>query len=369
MPHAVLRTAGALILGAALALPLAAAAQSTAPPTTAPTPGTKVVEPKPQVDQPSVASPPTPAQGSTAVPGWNNPPKSWEAASEKPQYASIPGRETDRLIQGMGREWREFHNGPLKTYGGWLLVLVLIAIALFYIIRGPMKLHGKPTGRLIERFNHVERVSHWALAISFVILALTGLVILFGKNIILPWLGYNPFSWLTITSKNLHNFIGPLFIFSLVVMFLLYVKDNFFRAYDINWLKKAGGMFGGAEVPSGKFNAGEKMWFWGGLVVLGIVVSVTGLILDFPNWNQSREAMQISNVVHAVAALFFMAASFGHTYLGTIGMPGAYDAMRHGLVDEQWAKEHHLLWYEEVKAGRRPEHFVGTAPQPAPGDD
>ncbi len=309
MPHAAARTLGALILGAALALP--AAAQSPGPPTTAPTAGTKVKEGAPKIDTPAVASPPTPTQGSTAVPGWNNPPKSWENASEKPQYASIPGRETNTLIQAMGREWREFHNGPLKNYGGWMLAGVLAAIALFYLIRGPMKLHGKPTGRLIERFNAVERAAHWTTAISFVLLALTGLIILFGKNVILGWLGYSGLSWLVITSKNLHNFVGPLFIFSIVVMFLLYVKDNFPRAYDLDWLKKLGGMFGGAEVPSGKFNAGEKLWFWGGLVFLGLVVSVTGLILDFPNWNQGREAMQVSNVVHAIAALFFMAALDG----------------------------------------------------------
>ena len=369
MPHAAVRTLGALILGAALALPLAAAAQS-APPVNTPVPGTKVNEGKPQVSPPAVASPPTPSQGSTAVPGWNNPPKSWEAASEKPQYASIPGRETNRLIQGDGRAWREFHNGPLKKYGGWVIPVIIILIVAFFLIRGPMKLHGQPTGRLIGRFNAVEMASHWLTAITFLILGFTGLIILFGKNLILGWLGYSAHSWLVILSKNLHNFVGPLFIFSIVVMFLLYVKDNLPRAYDLDWLKKAGGMFGGPEVPSGKFNAGEKLWFWGGVVILGIVVSVTGLILDFPNWNQSREAMQASNVIHAAAAIIFMGISLGHMYLGTFGLPGAYGAMRHGVVDEQWAKEHHLLWYEEVKAGRRPEHFVGAAaPQPAPGDD
>ena len=368
MLNARTRFFGALVLGAALALPLAASAQapapaaSPAPPTTAPTKDAGNVPAAPQV------SAPKPAAGSTAVPGWNNPP-AWDSSSERPQYASIPGVERNRLIQGAGREWREFRNGPLTKLGGWLLVGILAAIAVFYLVRGPMVVHGQPTGRLIERFNAIERASHWVMAICFVVLALSGLVILFGKHLILPWLGYGAFSWLTVLSKNLHNFVGPLFIFSLVVMILLYVKDNIPAAHDMEWLKKAGGMFGGAEVPSGKFNAGEKMWFWGGMVVLGALVSITGLILDFPNWNQGREAMQQANLIHAVCAVLFIGASFGHMYLGTIGLPGAYGAMRDGYVDEQWAKEHHGIWYEQVKQGTRPEKFIAGGVQPATGDD
>ncbi len=324
------RLLGALILGAALALPLAAPAQA---PAASPTPPTTPKEgPKPAapaVDAPAVSSPPVAAKGSTAVPGWNNPP-AWDSASEKPQYASVPGRETNRLIQSTGREWRAFRNGPLTQYGGWLIAVVFAAIMVFYLIKGQVKLHGQPTGRLIERFNAVERTSHWTMAISFTFLALTGVIILWGKYIILPWLGYGGFSWLTILAKNIHNFVGPLFIFSLVVSFLIFVKDNLVRAIDIKWLTHLGGMFAkkGEEIPSGRFNGGEKLWFWGGLVFLGAFVSVTGLILDFPNWNQGRELMQQANVVHAIAAVLFISASLGHVYLGTIGMGEAGQASR-----------------------------------------
>jgi formate dehydrogenase subunit gamma len=113
------------------------------------------------------------------------------------------------------------------------------------------------------------------------------------------------------------------------------------------------------------------VWFWGGVVVLGIAVSATGLILDFPNWNQVRNVMQEANVIHAIAAILFICGAMGHTYLGTIGMEGAYKAMRDGYVDEEWAKEHHVLWYQEVRDGKRPERIVPArgAPAPAPGDD
>ena len=382
------RLLGALILGASLAMPLAALAQaksptggptadpaspaatSPVPPTTAPTKAAGKVPGAPEIQQPAVQSPPAAGQGSTAVPGWNNPPQSWGGVSERPQYASIPGVETNRLIQGAGREWRAFHNGPLTQGGGWLLVLVLAGLVAFYLIKGMVKLHEPPTGRLIERFNAVERASHWTMAISFIFLMLTGIVMFFGKHIVLPWLGYSGFSWLTIVSKNIHNFVGPLFIFSLLVSFLLFVKDNLFNSLDWVWIRKFGGMFGGKEVPSGRFNGVEKLWFWGGLVVLGATLAATGLILDFPNWNQTREAMQLSNIIHVIAAMLFIAGGLAHAYMGTLGVEGAYTGMRRGYVDEAWARQHHALWYEEVRQGRRPERLVGPAPiQPVAGDD
>ena len=301
------------------------------------------------------------ADGAPTLADWNSPPASWEAASEAPQYASVPGVDTNRLIQSAGPEWRALRNGPITRYGGWLLAIVLAAIAAFYLAKGPVRLRNAPSGRLIQRFNAVERYAHWTMAISFVGLAITGIVILWGKHIVLPWLGYSGFSSLTMAAKKIHDFTGPLFVVSLVFSFLLFAKDNVLRAPDIDWIKRFGGMFSGEEMSSGRFNGLEKVWFWGGLVLLGGVVGATGLILDFPNWNQGRELMQQANVIHSIAALLFLAASFGHIYIGTIGMEGAYRAMRDGYVDEEWARQHHALWYEEVK---RAEHAKSTHAAP-----
>jgi formate dehydrogenase subunit gamma len=381
------RFIAAVLLGAALALPGALYAQdkapkaspsadpaspaatSPAPPVTAPTKEAGKIPGAPQIAAPQVGSPPAAGQGSTAVPGWNNPPQNWNSISERPQYASIPGVETNRLIQEDGRRWRVLRNGPITQGGGWLIVLVLAALILFYLVKGTVRLHEPLTGRLIERFNAVERASHWTMAISFIFLMLTGIVMFFGKHIILPWLGYSGFSWVTQISKNIHNFVGPLFIFSLIVSFLVFVKDNVFNSLDWTWIRRFGGMFGGAVVPSGRFNGVEKLWFWGGLTLLGTILAVTGLILDFPNWNQTREVMQTSNVIHVIAAVFFIAGGLAHAYMGTLGVQGAYTAMRRGYVDETWAREHHSLWYEEVRAGRRPERIVVPAGQPVAGDD
>ncbi|HZZ92819.1 MAG TPA: formate dehydrogenase subunit gamma [Usitatibacter sp.] len=373
-----LRHLGAMILGALLALPLAALSQQPAqspPPvkafdmpardgSDAPKSGGEKDAQKPR--PPQLA--PAPVQGSTAVPGWNKPPE-WGSISETRQYASLPGIDTNRLIQRQGREWRAFRNGPLTFYGGWLIGIVFFAIMLFYFVKGSIKLKHAPTGRLIERFNAVERAAHWTMAISFVFLALTGAIMLWGKYIILPWLGYSGFSWLTIVGKNLHNFVGPLFIFALLVSFLIFVRDNVITRVDWAWMSHMGGMFSGKEVPSGRFNGLEKVWFWGGLTLLGLVMAATGLILDFPNWDQSRQIMQLANVVHDISAVLFISAALGHAYMGTIGMEGAYRAMRDGYVDEEWAREHHSLWYDEVRQGKRPEKIVTGRAMPAAGDD
>ena len=256
------------------------------------------------------------------------------------------------LIQPQGQTWRALRDGQIAVYGGWTLVVLFLVIMAFYWWKGSLQLHGAPTGRKIERFTPWERSVHWATAISFSVLAVSGIVILFGKSVFLPLIGYTLFSWLALLAKNLHNFLGPLFCVCVFLLFCTFVRNNFFRSYDKLWFRKFGGLLSGHDVPSGKFNAGEKAWFWGGVLFLGVIVSASGLILDFPNFNQTRQTMQISNVVHAVATILFMLGAMGHIYMGTIGMAGAFDAMKTGYVDETWAKEHHEYWYNDVKSGR-----------------
>jgi len=267
------------------------------------------------------------------------------------QTTQVRGVETSVLVQPQGETWRQIRNGPITIYGGWLLVLVLVALGAFYWWRGKIMLSHPRTGRVIERFSGWDRLVHWATAISFVILAVSGLVMLFGKYILLPLFGYTLFSWLAILSKNLHNFVGPLFAVCTVVMFFTFVKDNIWQRGDWQWILKAGGLFTGKHVPSWRFNIAEKSWFWLGVTFLGIISSVTGFILDFPNFAQGRETMQAANVIHAITAVLFIAAALGHIYIGTIGMEDAYETMRSGQVDETWAKEHHEYWYNDVKGG------------------
>jgi formate dehydrogenase subunit gamma len=281
------------------------------------------------------------------------------------QTTQVRGIETNILIQNEGEMWRRIRNGPITVYGGWLMVIAFLAIGVFYWWRGEIRLHEPRTGREIVRFTSWERILHWTTAIAFVTLAISGIFMLFGRYVILPLFGYTIFSALTMIGKNLHNFVGPLFVVCTVLMIVTFLRGNGFRRYDFTWMRRIGDFLKGRHVPAGKYNAGEKVWFWLGVTLLGIVVSGTGLVLDFPNFGQGREAMQLANVIHAVAAVGFMALSLGHIYLGTIGLEGSYDAMRHGTVDETWAKEHHEIWYQEVMS-RRGGGASGMSPTAAP---
>jgi formate dehydrogenase subunit gamma len=269
-------------------------------------------------------------------------------------YTSVKGRETGVLVQSAGETWRQIRNGPVTFYGGWLVVIVGLAILAFYFAKGPVKLHDKPTGRMIPRFSSFEQVVHWCTAISFVVLGVSGLIMLFGKHVLLPVFGYTLFAWLAALSKNLHNFVGPFFIVSVLAMILMWIRDNLPRAYDWQWFSGAIAYFTrGKHIPSGRFNAGEKGWFWFGVVGLSIVVAWSGLILLFPNFDQTRAVMQQAWIWHVVAAIVYVAMSLGHIYMGTIGVEGAYGNMRTGYTDETWAKEHHSIWHDEVKSGKR----------------
>lgn len=293
----------------------------------------------------------------------------WRAVRDgENHYSSLPGPEQGVLIQPQtrflgqerattaGEAWRQYRNGPLTNIGGWALVIAVILIAIVYKLIGPSKLKGPKTGQVIQRFTPVERVAHWAVAISFVLLAISGIIMLFGKYVLMPVFGHMLFGWLAYACKNIHNFVGPLFTVSSIAVFIIFIKDNLPNKSDAKWLARAGGAIGEGHVSSGRFNAGEKLWFWGGLVFLGLVVSASGFVLDMivPGLQYTRGDMQLAHVIHLVAALLVMIASLGHIYMGTIGMEGSYAAMRTGYVDDTWAVEHHDLWYDDIQSGKIP---------------
>ncbi|MFZ6772633.1 formate dehydrogenase subunit gamma [Undibacterium sp. SXout7W] len=307
------------------------------------------------------------AERSQTQPG-NMAPVFRSVADGTKHYSSLPALEAGVLIQGKtqfpgqnrattaGEAWRQYRNGPLTMIGGTLLLVALAAVAAMYFFRGQIKLDGPRTGRLIERFTPTERTLHWSMAISFVTLAVSGGIILFGKHILLPFFGLTLFGWLAFLCKNIHNFVGPVFTVSIILFFIQFVRDNLPDASDIKWLSKMGGLMNGEHVSSHRFNAGEKIVFWGVVVSLGLVISASGFVLDMliPGFEYSRAYMQIASVVHVIAAVLAASAVIGHIYLGTVGMEGAYESMRTGYVDDVWAKEHHDLWYADIEQGNIP---------------
>jgi len=261
----------------------------------------------------------------------------------------VRGVDAGVLINVNGENWRQFRMQQLIPYGAALMGIVLSVILLFYLVRGPLRLQGGPSGNKVQRFTVFERTTHWFTVSVFWLLALTGLILLYGRFVLIPLLGAEGFGLTASACKEAHNLFGPMFLVALLMLFVTFVKDNFYAHGDIAWLLKGGGMFGGGHVSAGRFNAGEKMWFW--IAVLGgTVLCVTGLILDFAVLGQGREVMELSHVLHGIVAVLVITVSFGHIYLGTAGVEGTLRSMTSGYVDEAWAKSHHDRWYAEVKA-------------------
>jgi formate dehydrogenase subunit gamma len=310
----------------------------------------------------------TNAERSKSQPGNNAP--FWRGVKNsgaQPGFTTLPGAEKGVLIQSFveypgssfttaGEAWRQVRNKVIIPYGGALLGIMLLAIAIFYWRRGSLGGHTADTGRKLERFTPFERAAHWSNAITFTVLAVSGIVMAFGKFILLPVIGASLFGWLTYALKTAHNFAGPVFAVSLLVVIATFVKDNFPQRGDVDWLLKGGGMFGGKDVPSHRFNAGEKGLFWAGVFLLGLTVVASGLFLDHlvPGFVFTRGEMQVAHMVHAAGAILMMTAFLGHIYMGTLGMKGAFSAMRTGYVDEAWAREHHQYWADDIRAGKIP---------------
>ena len=374
-----------LLLAASLAFCFSASAQTKAPDDPVPSApagtggiqGQNIFDVKPEVKPDASADPNYMKQGNAernkVQPG-NNAPMWRGVAAGVEGYTSLPKSEAPEagvLIQPQvqypgsrlttaGEAWRQVRNNWIIPYGGALILIWLGALAIYYFARGPLGHHDAVGGggRRIERFTPFERSAHWANAIAFSILAISGLVMAFGQFFLLPIMGGTLFGGLAYVLKNLHNFAGPVFAVSIVIVFVTFVKDEFPERGDFKWLLKMGGAFSkiGDEPPANRFNAGEKVIFWLGVFLLGIIVVGSGLVMDklIPSLAYERGTMQVAHMVHAVATVLMIVMFAVHIYLGTIGMRGAYDAMRHGYVDEAWAEEHHAYWYEDIKAGKIP---------------
>lgn len=312
-------------------------------------------------------------------------------------HVEIPDQREAVLVQASGQAWRALHTGSVIQWGGWGIMLVVLLLAVFYVWRGSIKIEHGRSGRLIERFNELERFAHWLTASCFILLAITGLNILFGRILFLKKpgeisigadfsSGQGFYAWLSYWGKIIHDYAAWGFMAGLILIFVLWVGQNLPDKHDLNWLAKAGGFFTkGVHPPSKKFNAGQKLLFWV-VVLLGASLSVSGLALLFPfqilPWNGTFAAvnaigfslptdllpiqeMQLSQLWHAVVALVLIAVILGHIYIGTLGMEGAFDAMGTGKVDENWAREHHSIWTEEIARETKEAGAKGGHAQPA----
>jgi formate dehydrogenase subunit gamma len=277
---------------------------------------------------------------------------------------SIPDQRSGVLEQPAGRDWRSFRDVTLRWVGGIAILGMLAALVIFYLTRGMVKLEGGRSGRTVVRFNAFERLVHWMTASCFIVLAITGLNITFGRALLLPLIGLEAFSDWSQWGKYAHNYLSFPFTIGVVLIFLMWIAGNIPNRADVEWIKRGGGIVGADHPPAWRFNAGQKLIYW--IVVIGGgAVAVSGYLLMFPFYASGIEGMQVAQVVHSIVAVLFVAAMLGHIYIGTIGMEGAFEAMGSGTVDVNWAKEHHSLWLEQEKAREAANDPRSAAASPA----
>lgn len=312
--------------------------------------------------------------------GGNVPGDALGATSDSELWRAVRKGEGN-LIQAQGETWREIRNGPVSTYGVWVLAGMIFLLALFFAVRGRIKIDHGLSGVTIERFKFIERVGHWLTAGSFILLAITGLNILYGRYFLIPIIGKDAFSLITTGGKWIHNWVAFAFMAGLVMIFVMWVAHNIPNKLDLNWIAQGGGLFSkGVHPPSKKFNAGQKLIFW--VTILGgASLSLSGwTLLDpfttsmfadtfavlnifgfgLPTDLTPMQEQQLAQVWHGSVSLIMIAVIFAHIYIGSVGMEGAFAAMGSGKVDLNWAKEHHSIWVEEhreeIQSGESKEH-------------
>ena len=298
---------------------------------------------------------------------------------------SIPDKRAAVLVQdeGMGwLQWRE-KGGPLQVYGGRALLIIAALLAVFFLVRGRIRIEAGPSTNTIERFKGIERFGHWVLAVSFILLALSGINLLYGKDYLLPLVGKESFASVTMAGKWVHNNVAWAFMFALALVLLMWIRHNIPGLIDLKWMMKGGGLFTkGSHPPAKKFNAGQKIVFWS-VIILGVSVSLSGISLlfpyeapmfaktfeiingfgfDLPTQLTPIQEMQYAQIWHTIVAFAMIFIVFAHIYIGSVGMEGAFAAMGSGHVDRNWAHEHHGLWVEEedAKAGQAPQGAQAT---------
>ncbi|MCW8886354.1 MAG: formate dehydrogenase subunit gamma [Motiliproteus sp.] len=277
----------------------------------------------------------------------------WRAINQQGQsgYTTAKGKEAGVLINRSGEDWRLTRNQQVKPIGQWMLAGTLGVLFVFYLLVGKNRLDQPRSGQVIERWKRTDRYVHWIVAVLFLLLALTGLSILYAKHFMPDLIGKDGFGTYLQVCKWIHNYGGPVFILTLVIMFFKWVRNNWFNGHDFRWFIQGGGMIKGKHPHAGYMNGGEKLWFWI-LMLGGVVISLSGLVLDFPAYIDAREDFQLANLIHGAASLIVLCATFAHIYIGSLGTEGALEGMVNGHVDETWAKQHHDLWYDEVKSDR-----------------
>lgn len=269
-------------------------------------------------------------------------------------YSTDTQLEANVLINKLGNEGKIARHTYLKPAIVVALFGVFGAFLLFYLVNGPSKLSHGYSGKMVLRWTKADLWLHWVMAIACLLLMLTGIFIMLGRHFIAPYVGEGVWAGIIAASKFIHDWTGPIFIVSWLLCVIKWMPLQTFKLYDLKWFLVVGGYinfgpFKGKHPDSGFANAGEKMWFWT-LAIFGLAISATGLMLVLPNLELTRELSMLALLVHGLSAVILIAFTIVHIWMATVLSEGGMECMVSGYCDENWAIQHHNLWYDDIKA-------------------
>jgi formate dehydrogenase subunit gamma len=206
--------------------------------------------------------------------------------------------------------------------------------------------------KLIQRYTAQERANHWVVAISFILLVLSGLALFQPLFFFLSYvLGGG--TW----ARILHPFIGVVLALGFGRMAMRYWGDNKITDVDRQWMKRIGDVIRNRDegLPEiGKYNIGQKYLFWTWVVAI-LLLFVSGIVIWQPYFAPSFAIgiVRLAVLVHAFAAFVAILGLIVHVYSGVMWVRGSLRAMTQGTVTESWARHHHPAWYRSVSKGAK----------------
>ncbi len=196
---------------------------------------------------------------------------------------------------------------------------------------------------MVKKASTEEIINHWILAISCLVLIVTGYGFLFQLKGVYALFGGN------YAMKLVHNWAGLVFTVSLFATMFNYLREALtYDADDWAWIRMGGGYLSKGAVkapPMGKLNTGQKFYY---LMILfaGIMIVTSGLSIWFVQGN--RALTQISHLVHNIAFILFVVGVPAHVYLGTLANPGTFRIMVYGTVPLEFARKKYPKWMKEI---------------------
>ncbi len=249
------------------------------------------------------------------------------AIAGPPETLTAAYQQFNALFTGEWQQYGQLFTGLQKDLFPRLFLLVITIVPVFfflhYVAIGPMSFPHD--GKQVYCYTLFVRIIHWLAAVSFSLLVLTGLLVIFAKLLGGGSLG--------IWARIVHLVTAVIFSASVIPMFLFWVREMLPAVHDLKWMLIMGGYLSKEQkaVPAGKFNAGQKMWFW--LATIGgAVMAVTGYFLYSHQGN--IDTLRLSAIIHNVLGAAMVALFLVHLYMSLAAIKGSLRSMISGYKAE-----------------------------------